>query len=149
MNQHLSEQQIDEWLLNLCPAHRPADVEAHLRSCPACSDEVARVADSLTLFGGAVRNWSEEQLTPVRAAWRITAAPAWGWQIGLAIAALCLLILVPVYRHRQATQQAARITVEASAQDELLLRQVEREIARSVPAPMEPLAKLMPNDVSR
>ena len=92
-------------------------------------------------------------MTPVRAAWRITAAPGWGWRIGLAIAALCLLILVqtlvPVYRHRQATEQAARMTVESSAQDELLLRQVEREIARSVPAPMEPLAKLMPNDVSR
>jgi hypothetical protein len=36
-----------------------------------------------------------------------------------------------------------------ATQDDILLRQVESGLARSVPAPMEPLAKLMSSDVSR
>jgi hypothetical protein len=145
VNQHLSEQQIDDWLIGL----HPADVEEHLRSCPACADEVSRVAEPLALFGGAVRSWSEEQARPMRPAWRTAVSPGWVWRVGLALATLWFMILVPVYRHRQATQQAAAITIDAAAQDEALLRQVEQEIAQSVPAPMEPLAKLMPKDLTR
>lgn len=144
MSEHLSPRQIDEWIVNPSNA-RPADVEEHLQSCQACAAEVARVAEPLALFASAVRNWGEEQMGPVHATWRATPAHRWGWRVGLAIATLWLLIAVPVYRHRQATEQAAL----TAAQDEMLLRQVEREIAQSVPAPMEPLAKLMPNDFSR
>ena len=141
MNQHLSEQQIDEWLIG----QRPAEVEGHLRSCQSCADEVERVAGPLTLFGGAVRSWGEEQMGSARV-WRPAGKSSFAWwRAGLAIATLWLVIAVPVYRHRQATQEAAL----TAAQDEVLLQQVERDLSQSVPAPMEPLAKLMPSDLSR
>ena len=145
MNQHLSPQQIDEWVLNPFDTQRPAEVEEHLRSCPACAGEAARVAEPLTLFSGAVRSWGEEQMGPVRGWARVEKRnPGW-WRAGLAVATLWLLVAVPVYRHRQQTREAAL----TAAQDEILLQQVERELSQSVPSPMEPLAKLMPNDLSR
>ena len=63
MNQHLSPQQIDESLIG----ERTAEVESHLRVCQACADEVEQAAGSLTLFGGAVRNWGSEQMEGLRA----------------------------------------------------------------------------------
>ena len=140
MNRHLSLQQIDAWIIG----ERAAEVEGHLRSCRACADEVERVAGPLAMFGGAVRSWGQEQMGPARPWGPVenrNVVRAWVWRVGLAVATLLLLIAAPVYRHRQATREAA--------QDEILLRQVEREISQSVPAPMEPLAKLMPNDFSR
>ena len=143
---HLSPQQIDEWVIG----ERRAEVDGHLQSCRLCADEVARAAGPLAMFGGAVRSWGEEQMAPLRP-W----APAenrfgtWRWRVGLAIATLLLLIAAPVYRQRQATREAALTAAQTTAQDEILLRQVERAISQSVPAPMEPLAKLMPNDFSR
>jgi hypothetical protein len=141
VNQHLSEEQLMEWLAS--PSN--AEVEGHLQVCQACAERVARAAEPLTLFRGAVRSWGEEQIGPVRATWQPAATPRWGWRIAWAIATLWLLIAVPVYRHRQVKQETAL----TAAQDEVLLQQVERELSRSVPAPMEPLAKLMPNDLSR
>jgi len=145
MNQHLSLQQIDEWVIG----ERKPDVEAHLQACQTCADEVARIGGPLTLFRGAVRNWSEEQMGPVRPwvpAGNRNAGFGWGIRrIGLGFATLLLLVAAPVYLHRQVTREAAL----AAAQDEMLLRQVQSEISRSVPAPLEPLAKLMPDDFSR
>jgi hypothetical protein len=53
----------------------------------------------------------------------------------LVAAAVLVIIAAPVYRREEMKRQ--------SAQDELLLRQVEAGISRSVPAPMEKLARLM------
>jgi hypothetical protein len=141
VNQHLSQQQIDEWLMG----NRPAEVESHLRSCEVCEDALARVSEPLTMFGAAVRSWSEEHMGPLPVRAQARRRNAGWWRVGLAIATLWLAIAVPVYRHHQETQQAALTAV----QDEALLQQVDRELSQSVPAPMEPLAKLMPNDLTR
>lgn len=145
MNRHLSPEQIDSWLVG----ERLPEVEGHLQTCGACADEVARMAEPLAMFGAAVRSWGEEQMGPVpvpRAA--STGLTRW-WQMGLAFAMLLLLIAAPVYRHRQVTREAAEMAARTAAQDEILLRQVEQEISRSVPAPLEPMAKLIPSDLSR
>ncbi len=147
MSQHLSQQQIDNWVIG----ERSPDVERHLESCQTCAGEVERIAGLLTLFGGAVRSWGQEQMPPMRVS-RVTAvttgAPLRWWRMGLAIATLLFLTAIPVIRHRQVTRVAV-IAAQTAAQDEILLRQVQQEISQSVPAPMESLAKLMPNDFSR
>jgi len=144
MKQHLSPEQIDGWIIG----ERTAEVEDHLQSCSACADEVARVAGPLTLFGSAVRSWGEERMGPMRVSRMAASAPVGWWRLGLAFAAILLFIAVPVLRHRAAVI-AAHTEAQTAAQDERLLRQVEQEISQSVPAPMEPLAKLMPNDFTR
>jgi hypothetical protein len=141
VNQHLSDQEIDGWVIG----ERSPRVEIHLQSCQDCAVRVAQAAEPLTLFRGAVRSWGEEQMNPLPAVRLHAPATRWRWQIALAIATLCLLLAVPFFRHRQVTREAAL----TKAQDELLLQEVEQELSRKVPAPMEPLAKLMTNDLSR
>jgi anti-sigma factor RsiW len=135
LSRHLSQEEIDGWLIG----DRPAEVESHLTSCEDCAEKVAGMGDSLALFGSAVRSWGQEQMGSTRVFAR--PAIAW-WRIGLVFATLLLLVAMPVVRHRQADPNT-------SVQDEVLLKKVQQEISQSVPAPLEPLAKLMPNDLSR
>jgi hypothetical protein len=135
MNAHLSQQQMDDWLIG----DRPAEEESHLSSCAGCMKEVARMSDSLALFGAAVRSYGQEQMGVPRT--HTSTAIAW-WRMGMVFATLLLLIAMPMMRHRQATPNTV-------VQDDVLLQKVQQEISQSVPSPMEPLAKLMPNDLSR
>jgi hypothetical protein len=56
-------------------------------------------------------------------------------RIALAAAA-ALMVAAPVYQHHQHAIEMAR-------QDEVLLEQVQAEVSRSVPEPMQPLEKLV------
>ena len=141
MNRHLTSDQIDGWLAG----DRSPDVERHLHLCNACADELSRSTETLALFRGAVRSWSADQskeLTGQARGPRPSSPSAlhW-WRIGLAFAAMLVLLVVPILRHRHA--------VEMAKKDDLLLRQVDQEISRSVPAPMQSMAKLIPGDLSR
>jgi hypothetical protein len=46
MSQHLSDEQISNWLIG----ERTADAEAHLRECAACRGEIARMEETFALF---------------------------------------------------------------------------------------------------
>lgn len=150
MKQHPSAQQVEQWVTG----ERRREVEQHLQTCRACAEEIQRMEELLKLFGSAVRNWGEE-MRPARSwnpnvqtdsvsfwfgVWRSRVA-----RVALAVCGAVAVIAVPVYQQEQRHRQAAA----AAVQDEILLREVESGISRSVPAPMEPLAKLMSNDLSR
>jgi len=62
----------------------------------------------------------------------------------LVAAALLLLSAIPIYRNVQDRQRQA----ERARADALLLEQVDAEVSRAVPRPMEPLAKLVSWDFS-
>ena len=62
----------------------------------------------------------------------------------LAAAALLVLAVVPIYRNAQDRQRQAEI----ARADTLLLEQVDAEVSRAVPRPMEPLVKLVSWDFS-
>jgi hypothetical protein len=57
----------------------------------------------------------------------------------LVAAALLVLAAVPIYRNAQDRQRQAEI----ARADALLLEQVDAEVSRAVPRPMEPLVKLV------
>ena len=93
----------------------------------------------LAHFRDSVRHWSERQSgadPPVQwkpAAKRRNRAGAFlGW--GFAVAALALAIAVPVRKNANQRQREA---------DALLVEQVDAQISRPVPAPLEPLMKLI------
>ena len=140
MRTHLSAHEVDAWIIG----ESTSQLADHVRECPDCAAEVERAAGPLLLFGGAVRAFGQQQMRPM-GHW--TNARNSGWTglfrfgMAVAVAAMMLLVAVPVYRHGQNTRQAV--------QDEALLRQVQSELQKSVPAPMEPLAKLMPSDLYR
>jgi hypothetical protein len=70
--------------------------------------------------------------------WREKAPATPRRKLWVAVAALGLLAVVPVYRERQARERAAR-----EQQDAQLLQQVDAEISRAVPGAMDPLVKMV------
>jgi len=135
MSGHLSSVEMSEWLAGI----RASGAERHLAECAGCAAELERASEPLALFGAATRAWCAAE-TPVPRLGSI--APAVrrrrrfaGVRVALAAAAV-LLVAAPVYRQHQRAIEMAR-------QDEALLEQVQTEVARSAPEPMQPLEKLV------
>jgi hypothetical protein len=134
MNRHLSPDEINAWIIG---DRTPAQA-SHLAECPRCRARADQMETALTQFRAAMRDWSGRQTgapPPVAQAFRPVFSPR-RWV--LAAATLLVLSAVPTYRHL-AEQRAA----ERARQDTLLLEQVDSEISRAVPEPMEPLVKLV------
>jgi hypothetical protein len=144
MSQHLSSQEISRWMMG----ERTPQQEQHVRQCPQCGAELARMEAALALFRGSVRQWSGRQsraeppgigsILPARGS--STQPMRWA----LVAAMLFVLAAVPIYRNAQDRQRQAEI----ARADALLLEQVDAEVSRAVPRPMEPLAKLVSWDFS-
>ncbi|MGD0670005.1 MAG: hypothetical protein ABSB23_20900 [Bryobacteraceae bacterium] len=135
MSGHLSSVEISEWLAGI----RDPDAERHLAECAGCAAELERAREPLARFGAATRAWCaaetpaprpEPMASAVRRRRSLTAM-----RIALAAAA-ALMVAAPVYQHHQHAIEMAR-------QDEVLLEQVQAEVSRSVPEPMQPLEKLV------
>jgi len=145
MSQHLSSRQISQWMIG----ERTPQQEQHVRECSRCGAELARLEASLALFRGSVRHWSGLQnhieppaissISPTRRGFSIRPM-RWA----LVAAALLLLAAVPIYRNAQDRRRQAEI----ARADALLLEQVDVEVSRAVPRPMEPLVKLVSWDFS-
>jgi hypothetical protein len=135
MSGHLSSVEISEWLAGI----RASGAERHLAECAGCAAELERASEPLARFGAATRAWCAAE-TPVprlgsvvfatRRRRRVTMM-----RVALAAAAV-LMVATPVYRQHQRALETAR-------QDEALLEQVQTEISRSAPEPMQPLEKLV------
>ena len=133
MSQHLSSQEISQWMIG----ERTPQQEQHVRQCSQCGAELARLEAALALFRGSVRHWSGRQS---RVPWPLAPGPRplpVRWALGAA--ALLVLAAVPIYRNAQDRQRQAEI----ARADALLLEQVDAEVSRAVPRPMEPLVKLV------
>jgi predicted anti-sigma-YlaC factor YlaD len=135
MKQHLSGDQVLEWVMGL----RDAECEAHVRGCRECVEAIGTVAGPLRLFGAAARELSSERPerveTGLDTARRSAGATGFWWPVAALAAALLIFALLP---GRQ-----------AEVSDEVLLQHVEYELSESVPGPMEPLASLMVNETGR
>jgi anti-sigma factor RsiW len=136
---HLSSEQLSECILGL-PS--PA-VARHIEICPACNAELATLREALCEFRGAVRAWSGDQANAALAVpARVPEPRSWmaSHQLALAllIAVICVFGSIAVsWRESQPPDHAL------SASDAALLNQVDAEVSRTVPAPMEPLMKLV------
>jgi len=133
MNQHLSDEQIAQWMW----AERSEDASTHVAGCGECRRQIEALAGTLLEFREAARDYAAccEPRPVLRAATprRPLLAVAWAVAAGLAVAA----VVFPVYRDRR--QKAA---ADALA-DAALLKQVDAELSRAVPEPMEPLVSLV------
>jgi hypothetical protein len=135
MSGHLSSVEISEWLAGI----RTSGAERHLAECAGCAAELERAGEPLALFGVATRAWCAAEPPapwpqPIELAVRRRGLFA-GVRVALAAAAV-LLVAAPVYLQHQRAIERAR-------QDEALLEQVQTEISRSAPEPMQPLEKLV------
>ena len=136
MNQHLSSDQIARWMAG----ERTASEEQHASQCAECGAELARMEAALALFRGSVREWSEQESAGRPRAWVAQREPrALVLRWAMVAAALLMLVWVPIYQGAKEKQRKA----ELARADAALLEQVDAEISRAVPAPMEPLIKLV------
>jgi hypothetical protein len=145
MSQHLSSREVSRWMIG----ERTSRQEQHVRECPECGAELARMEAALALFRGSVRHWSDGQsraVPPAIGSILPARRGSWAQPLRWALVAATLLVLaaVPVYRNVQDRQRQA----EAAMADALLLEQVDAEVSRAVPRPMEPLVKLVSWDFS-
>jgi hypothetical protein len=88
-------------------------------------------------FRAAVRQWSaESEARPVdrRGAWALR------YRLAAAAALVFALVAIPVYEKVQHDRQHA---AELFRQDEVLMQQIDADLARSVPATFEPLTQLV------
>jgi anti-sigma factor RsiW len=145
MNPHLTPQQIAEWITG----DKIAEVDQHLRDCPECAAAVNRLAEPLALFRTTVRALGEEMgpaplVLPAELPRR--ASSPLHWRLAMATAAAVTIAAIPIARHLRPVHEAPAPAPIAHISDDALLRQVESDLSRSVPTPMEPLAKLMAED---
>jgi hypothetical protein len=138
MSQHLSSGEISQWMIG----ERTPQQEQHVRQCSECGAEVARMEAALGLFRDSVRHWSDGQVRVPRPLTPEPRPQPIRWV--LVAAALLVLAAVPIYRNAQDRQRQAEI----ARADALLLEQVDAEVSRAIPRPMEPLVKLVSWDFS-
>jgi hypothetical protein len=131
MNRHLSSEEICAWLAG----DQTPELEQHVLGCEVCHAELAQMGQSLTQFRGAVRDWSEQQYTR-----EATLAPVnafrhfrWAWVVMAAGVVISTSVLW------RGNQPAAGAPVADAA----LLAQVDQQVSRAVPSPMEPLMSLV------
>jgi anti-sigma factor RsiW len=132
---HLSSEQLAEFILG-----QPSSMlSRHVQDCPVCRAEVASFREALGEFRGAVRAWSEDQASAVRAippgvgerrSWAASHQLAWA----LLMAAVFIIASFVIPR---------RVGDPAAGSDAVLLNQVDSQVSRTVPASMEPLMKLV------
>jgi len=58
MNQHLTWEQISDYLIDDAAPRRSHEYARHARECASCGSEVARFESALSEFRGAVRQWT-------------------------------------------------------------------------------------------
>jgi len=131
---HLSLEQISEWIVG----EREAEVERHLQSCGKCREDIARLQDPLLAFQHSVHEWAAQPGRAVAGAItpRIPRRVSWAWPA--AAAAALGIALFPLYLNVREARHEMK-----SAEDSLLLNQVNARLARTVPQPMEQLMELM------
>jgi hypothetical protein len=114
------------------------------------------LGQALAIFRQSVHAWSEAAFNRPRTEVRMPAHTGWrlavGWALGLVLVAGSLSGAVYERHHRQMiarqAEQARHVRQQQLAErqratDEDLLATVDSDIARDVPAAMEPLANLM------
>jgi hypothetical protein len=138
MKEHLSPEQIGRWMIG----ERTAEEDQHVDACAPCSNEIGRLQTALSLYRGSVRQWSGAQSS---GPWQMTgevadARRSLRWV--LAAAAVLILAAIPVWTNAM-SQRARERGFELAKADTALLEQVDAEISRAVPPPVEPLVKLV------
>ena len=128
---HLSEEQIAQWIAG----EGNAQTESHLAECGQCRAAVSGFEQLLRDFRSSSRAGAFD--SPPRLDVR-SSHSVWWPRIAAAVAALALLVAVPLYRERRAREQAL-----IAQQDAQLLQQVDAEISQAVPDAMDPLVKVI------
>jgi len=142
MSKHLSDYQFAR-----CLAGQATDAELqHTRECSECETELGHFAESMSLFKRTVRDQVEDRIerspsviVPKPSAARV---PMQRWV--LVAAAAAVLMVLPFIRVGSKTEKFPQPSATELDPDAVMNR-VSLHLARTVPAPMEPLMLGVPD----
>jgi anti-sigma factor RsiW len=136
----LSEDQFEACILGRAG---PAEL-AHINQCSECHAEFERFRKSLSLFRSAVSDLADDraalQSSNLTApALSTTGIPKWRWALVVAtfVVAVAIPILVGETNRPKPTEQMS---------PEAVMERLNRHLARTVPAPMEPVMSLISSE---
>lgn len=144
MRDHLSPDQFAK-----CFVDGPSNLELeHLGECSQCTAELERFVVVVSSFRTAIRDRVDAQLVAEASALSQdsdgpAAMPESKHRWAVAIAALAGLLLLPVLTLEQPAQEGFQNT-EVGSDPDILMGAINIHLLRTVPAPMEPMLKLVP-----
>jgi hypothetical protein len=153
-NGHLTAKEISQWLVE----GPDQSASQHVKACVACQAKLAEARAPLTVFRGALVEWSETQAArPLHLQTSIarneghSGSRLWLPAVGFALAVLLLVgyAKVPALLHGNSSGQPPVATASTTTDsDETLLNQVDTEVSEAVPDAMAPLTDLVAWDSS-
>jgi hypothetical protein len=145
MSKHLTEDQIAR-----CFAGQSTiDERQHIQQCAACSAELDRLASSISLFRNAVRDRIDARVALYAPAIvfddqpPVPATPIWKWAMVTVVTVLLVALPLFITRPQQFVENAS-----APADPDILMREINLHLSRTMPAPMEPILTLIPDSES-
>ena len=147
MSNHLSQDQFAKCLIG-----RPASAELqHIMECAECSAELDRFGNTMSSFRNAIRERIDDRVTGMPGvppfSMRPAAAgiPMWRW--ALVAAGAVVLAIVPFITKEKEPQ----IVIEEESPPQTpdaVMNAVNLHLSRTIPAPMERIMTVIPNDES-
>jgi hypothetical protein len=145
MSKHLTEDQVAR-----CFAGQSTmDERQHIQQCAACSAELDRLANSISLFRNAVRDRIDARVALHAPAIvfedqpPVPATPIWKWAMVTVVTVLLVALPFFITRPQQFVDNAS-----APADPDILMREINLHLSRTMPAPMEPILTLIPDSES-
>jgi hypothetical protein len=146
MSKHLTEDQIAR-----CFAGQyTIDERQHIQQCAACGAQLDRLASSISLFRNAVRDRIDARVALHAPAIvfedqpPVSAPPIWKWAMVTVVAVLLVALPFFITRPQQFVENAS-----APADPDVLMREINVHLSRTMPAPMEPILTLIPDSESK
>ena len=142
MNRHLSEDQIARCIVGQATI---AEVQ-HARECPECGAELNRFSKSISLFQSSVHDRIKDRiaLVPSIAVSKSSGVGTRTQRWVLVAAAAIVLVVLPFIR-TGIKPEAFPEPVSTEADPDAVMNRVNLHLARTVPAPMEPLMMGLPD----
>lgn len=139
MSNHLTEDQFAKCILGPC---RFED-RKHVTECAKCGNELDRFRGAVSVFRSAVRNGVDTRIAsqPGLRIQPIVAPrdPKWRW--ALVAATAFVLAIIPF-----GTNRGSRPKTQVETDADALMRTVDLQLSRTIPAPLQPLIALLPTD---
>jgi hypothetical protein len=140
MSNHLTEDQFAKCILG----QPTLEERKHLAECAECGPELDRCRGSISLFRSAVRSGVDARIasqprSPIQP-FVVTRDPKWRW--ALVAATALVLAIIPFAGTNRVSPPKAQAETDADA----LMRTVDLQLSRTIPAPMEPVIALLPLD---
>lgn len=137
MSNHLTEDQFAKCVVG----QSSFEERKHLAECADCGGELDRFRGTISVFRTAVRSGVDARIASQPGLLIQPVAPRdpkWRW--GLVAATAFLLAIIPFAGTNRVSPPSTQVETDADA----LMRTVDLQLYRTIPAPMEPVIALLP-----